>query len=121
MKNPIGIGLAACGLLLACAVLWGCPNPNYIGVQTFGVVQVTCVQASNNQPVAGALVQVDGQTPQSQTNSAGTILVPGVPIGSNIPVNCNAPGLTGTATIPSLTATNTSSDPLPITVQMTPG
>jgi hypothetical protein len=121
MKNPIRLGLAACVLLLACGALWGCPNPNYIGVQTYGVVQVTCVQASNNQPVAGALVQVDGTTPQAQTNSAGMLIVPQVPIGSNIPVNCNAPGLTGTATIPTLTATNTASDPLPITVQMTPG
>ncbi|HXW51829.1 MAG TPA: hypothetical protein VEJ41_07555 [Candidatus Acidoferrales bacterium] len=120
MKNPIGIGLAACGLLLACAALWGCPNPNYIGVQTFGVVQVTCVQASNNQPVAGALVRVDG-TDGPNTGTNGISLVSGVAIGSNLPVECYAPGLTGSATLGTLTATNTSSNPAPITVQMAPG
>jgi hypothetical protein len=121
MKISTKLGLSAAGVCAAALALWGCPNPNDIGVQTFGVVQVTCVQASNNQPVSGALVQVDGVTPSAYTNSAGVLIVSGVAIGSDIPVSCNAPGLSGSATIPSLTAASTSTSPLPITVQMTPG
>jgi len=113
--------LTACAVVAACAALWGCPNPNDIGVQTYGAVQVTCVQAGNNQPVGGALVRVDGVTPSATTNSAGVLLVQNVAIGSSIPVTCLAPGLTGNATIPSLTAANTATNPLPITVPMTPG
>lgn len=121
MKNSIKLGLTAAGVFAGSLALSGCPNPNYIGVQTFGVVQVTCVQSSNNQPVAGAVVRVDGQTPQATTNSAGVLIVQQVPIGSDIPVSCFAAGLTGSSTVPNLTAASTATDPLPITVEMTPG
>jgi hypothetical protein len=117
MKKPIAFVGAALGSGIACLALFGCPNPNNIGVQTFGAVQVTCVQASNNQPVSGALVQVDGAT--GTTNSSG-IAVVSVAIGSNIPASCDAPGLSGSTTIPTVAATNTTSAPLTITIQMTP-
>lgn len=121
MKMSVKLALAAVASCVASLGLSGCPNPNDIGVQTFGVVQVTCVQASNNKPVANALVQVDGVTPSAQTNSAGQLTVSGVAIGSDIPASCNAAGLSGSTTIPSLTAASTASNPLPITIQMTPG
>jgi hypothetical protein len=117
MKIPV-IAFST-GLLVSCLALWGCPNPNSIGVQTFGYVLVTCVQASNNQPAAGALVSVDGQVGPN-TSSSGTSLVGNIAVGTNIPASCNAPGLSGSAIVPSLTAANTQTNPLPITIQMSP-
>jgi hypothetical protein len=119
MKKSTVLAFFGTGAAAACLGLVGCPNPNAIGVQTFGFIQVTCVQASNNQPVTGALVTVDGTT-GPDTNSSGISIVQNVAIGSNIPAECNAPGLSGSATIPTLSASNTATNPLPITISMTP-
>jgi hypothetical protein len=75
-------------------VLAGCPNPNSIGVQEYGTVNVTCVLATNNQPVAGALVSVGGVTAGQTTNSAGQVTLMQVEIGSHT-VSAYAPGLEG--------------------------
>jgi hypothetical protein len=117
MKISIATFSTALIVCAVCLVLWGCPNPNDIGVQTFGYVAVTCVQASNNQPVSGAIATVDGNT--VATGSNGVAIVKAA-IGSNIPASCDAPGLSGSSTVPSLTATSTQSNPLPITIQMSP-
>ena len=105
-------------VLLGCFALAGCPNPNNIGVQTYGVVQVTCLQASNNQPVAGALAYIGNIT--NNTSSSGVAILSGVPIGTNIPVSCNAPGLGGSSVVPTLTADNTTSNPAKVTVLLSP-
>jgi hypothetical protein len=117
MKIPIATFSAALVVCAACFGLWGCPNPNDIGVQTFGYVAVTCVQASNNQPVSGAIATVDGNTQAAGSNGVAIVKAA---IGSNIPASCEAPGLSGSTTIPSLTATSTQSSPFPITIPMSP-
>lgn len=98
MKNAAAAGklAAACFAAVASLVLWGCPNPNDIGVQQYGEVDVTCVQASNNQPVAGANVQI-GQS-ADHTGSDGTVKFPQVPIGQQT-ILAHAPGLEGSAQV----------------------
>ncbi|MDQ6766511.1 MAG: carboxypeptidase-like regulatory domain-containing protein [Candidatus Eremiobacteraeota bacterium] len=85
-------------IVLASLGLWGCPNPNAIGVQQYGTVEVTCVQASNGQPVSGAIVTVDGVTATTTTDASGKVTVSQVPIGTH-PVKADAPGLEGTDTV----------------------
>ena len=82
----------ACLAIAVSAGLWGCPNPNNIGVQQYGVVKVLCVQASNNQPVAGANVSIAGVAGPS--DATGTATLTQVPIGTH-PVEAHAPGLDG--------------------------
>ena len=113
MKKATVLGVT--GLGVACLFLWGCPNPNSIGVQTFGSVQVTCLQASNNQPIAGAIATISGSTGPS-TNSRGQTVVPNVPIGTNVTAVCDAPGLSGTNTIPSIVEGSNNS----VTISMSP-
>jgi hypothetical protein len=81
-----------CLAVTATLGLWGCPNPNAIGVQQFGIVQVLCLQASNNQPVANANVSVAGVA--KATDATGTAVLTQVPIGTH-PVEAHAPGLDG--------------------------
>lgn len=94
MKNfAVTARLAALGTLaFSCLALWGCPNPNDIGVQQYGTVKVTCIQASNNQPVAGALVAVGINTQTS--NASGVAVLTNVPIGQQT-IKADAPGLHG--------------------------
>jgi hypothetical protein len=94
MKKRMSPGSLALACLAATATLglWGCPNPNAIGVQQFGIVKVLCVQASNNQPVAGANVSVAGVA--NTTDATGTAPLTNVPIGTH-PVEAHAPGLDG--------------------------
>ena len=79
-------------LLCATLGLLGCPNPNAIGVQQFGTVDVVCVLASNSQPVAGVLVTIGGTTAASLTDASGKTTVTPVPIGSHA-VDAHAAGL----------------------------
>lgn len=78
---------------LAVLALAGCPNPNNIGVQKYGTVAALAVLASNNQPVANALVIVNS-TQQCTTHSDGTCQITQVPIGPQ-QVSAAAAGLTG--------------------------
>ncbi len=93
----------------------GCPNPNSIGVQEFGTVNVTCVLASNNQPVAGVLVSVGGVTAGAYTNSAGQVSIAQVEIGAHT-VDAHGPGLDGNSPTVNVTQNQT----VPVTVLMTP-
>lgn len=94
MKKRVAPARLALACLAAAASLglWGCPNPNAIGVQQYGIVKVLCVQASNNQPVAGTNVSVAGVA--HVTDGTGTATLPNVPIGTH-PVEAHAPGLDG--------------------------
>jgi len=81
------------GAGLAALALAGCVNPNSIGVQKFGTIAAYAVLASNNQPVANALVIVNS-TQQCSTHADGTCQIPMVPIGPQ-QVSAAAAGLTG--------------------------
>jgi Carboxypeptidase regulatory-like domain len=85
-------------VVAAVLTLWGCPNPNSIGVQQFGSVKATCVQASNGQPVPGAIVTVDGVTAQHTTDSSGTVTIDNIAIGTH-PITAHAAGLDGSDTV----------------------
>lgn len=95
MKTPawprIMVPVTAIAAVLS---LWGCPNPNAIGVQQYGSVKATCIQASNGQPVSGAIVTVDGVTAKSTTDASGTVTIDTVAIGTH-PITADAPGLHG--------------------------
>lgn len=80
---------ALCVVALALA---GCPNPNAIGVQVYGQLNVH-VQDANNQPVAGALVSISSVNAVN-TDSSGNASFAQVPVGSWT-VNADAPGLHG--------------------------
>ncbi|MBV8172226.1 MAG: carboxypeptidase regulatory-like domain-containing protein [Candidatus Eremiobacteraeota bacterium] len=83
---------AVCAAALA---LGGCPNPNQIGVQQFGTITATVLLASNNQPVANALVAVNtGPGGQCKTGADGTCTLNQVPVGPQS-VTANATGLQG--------------------------
>jgi hypothetical protein len=91
----------ACAAGLGALVLSGCPNPNAIGVQQYGTVQVTCLQASNRQPVAGAIVELPGGSSQmvtQSTDASGNATLNQVVIGTHTAV-ADAPGLHGEATV----------------------
>jgi len=99
MKNTawsrILVPVAAIAAVLS---LWGCPNPNAIGVQQYGTVKATCIQASTGQPVSGAIVTVDGRTATTTTDSSGTVTIDTIPIGTH-PITADAPGLSGQDTV----------------------
>ena len=99
MKIPaqakIVVSVAAVASVLS---LWGCPNPNAIGVQQYGSVKATCVQASNGQPVSGAIVTVDGVTAKPVTDSSGSVTIDNIVIGTH-PIVADAPGLHGQDTV----------------------
>lgn len=102
------------GTILAALTLAGCPNPNAIGVQKYGTIAAFAVLASNNQPVANALVIVNS-TQNCYTHADGTCQVPMVPIGQQ-QVSAAAPGLTG-APIP---VNVLEGETLNVTIPMTP-
>jgi hypothetical protein len=84
----IAITLGCCA-----ATLSGCPNPNAIGVQQTGTVRALCVLASNNQPVANALVVVNA-TQNGPSGPDGVAVITGVPVGPQN-VTADAAGLHG--------------------------
>jgi hypothetical protein len=96
MRFPTAIAVTVMALALA-----GCPNPNDIGVQTYGTVAVTVIQASNGKPVAGALVNA-GSTVTCTTGADGMCASPPGPL--KLPVGkwtivASAPGLQGSADV----------------------
>ena len=94
---------------LATFSLWGCPNPNAIGLQEYGSLKIVCVQASNQQPVANAQVSAptqNGQTVQS-TDASGSTTFAQVVIGTHTIV-ADAPGLHGEAAVTIVENTATS-------------
>ncbi|MDQ6780546.1 MAG: carboxypeptidase-like regulatory domain-containing protein [Candidatus Eremiobacteraeota bacterium] len=116
--SPVPSFTATHGLAVAtaccAALLWGCPNPNAIGVQQTGSIRASCVLASNGQPVVDALVAVNA-TQTAHSGSDGVALLTGVPIGPQN-VTADAPGLHGGPVPVQVTENNTSS----VTVQMSP-
>lgn len=103
MKKPTRMGRATLALAagLGALLLSGCPNPNDIGVQQYGTVVVTCLQASNRQPVAGAYVKAAGTATQQEvvpTDGSGRATLTQVVIGSQ-PIHADAPGLSGDTTV----------------------
>jgi hypothetical protein len=77
--------------------LTGCPNPNAIGVQTYGSIKVTATDGSSGKPVVGALVNA-GSTNTCQTLADGTCVLNQVPIGKWT-IQASAPGLHGSADV----------------------
>ena len=93
--------LAGIAITMAALALAGCPNPNNIGVQTYGSVNVKVIDATTGKPVSGALVNA-GSTVTCTTGADGTCANPPGPIP--LPVGkwtivASAPGLQGTADV----------------------
>jgi hypothetical protein len=96
--SPAAARLAAASLVAAATLgLLGCPNPNAIGVQQYGNIQVTC-QNGSGQPVAGALVSATGGAQPQTTDGSGMATLTQVAIGQQT-VNADAPGLHGQGTV----------------------
>jgi len=116
MKKPtIAARMAVASLVAAASLgLWGCPNPNDIGVQQYGIVKATCGQASNGQPVANALVTASSVT--AETDSTGVAILNNVPIGQHT-ITADAPGLHGQSASP---VTVTQGATSTVTIQMSP-
>ena len=64
----------------AALALTGCPNPNAIGVQTYGSIQATTKDANSGQPLAGVLVSA-GSNFTCQTHADGTCTLTQIPVG----------------------------------------
>jgi len=105
--------LGGLAVAMAALALAGCPNPNDIGVQTYGSIAVKAVDATSGQPVAGALVST-GSTYTCNTGADGTCPLPKVPIGKWT-VNAATAGLHGSADVTVTENTQTS-----VTIQMSP-
>lgn len=87
--------LATMAALAITLSLSGCPNPNAIGVQIYGTIVARVTDASNGQPVGGALVVINSNQ-NCTTVSDGSCQVGSVPVGTwNI--KAYAPGLFGCA------------------------
>src|ERR1700694_1233709 len=84
----MGLAVAGCAALLS-----GCPEPNAIGVQQTASIKALCALASNNQPVANALVVVNS-TQNRYTGSDGVAVIDNGPVGPQN-VTADAPGLHG--------------------------
>jgi Carboxypeptidase regulatory-like domain len=59
----------------------GCNNPNGGGVQQFGTVVGRVLDATNNRPVAKALVSV-GSIWTAYSDPGGAFMIPNIPIGA---------------------------------------
>ncbi len=68
----------------------GCSNPNAIGVQDYGTVVGRVLDASNNQPVGGALVSI-GSIYTGTSDPRGGFVLSTIPIGEQ-EVTASAPG-----------------------------
>lgn len=99
-------------LALGLAGLAGCNNPNSIGVQVFGSVNVHCVKASDGSPVPNALVtvgMVDGST-----GADGSVTLNQIPVGAEAFI-ARTTGLKGTQSATIVQGTNPD-----LTIQMQP-
>ena len=83
--------------VVAAIGLYGCPNPNNIGVQVYGSVAATVVDANTGSPVSGALVNA-GSTITCTTSANGMCTLQQVPVG-RWPIVAHAAGLSGTADV----------------------
>lgn len=102
---------AALATVLMALALAGCPNPNDIGVQTYGTVAVTVLDGGTGKPVSGALVSA-GSTITCNTVANGTCTLPQVPVGKWT-IQASAPGLQGSSDV-TVTANQTTT----VTIQM---
>lgn len=68
----------------------GCSNPNAIGVQEYGTITGRVLNASNNRPVANALVSV-GSLYTGYSSPDGAFTLSGIPIGEQ-DVTATGPG-----------------------------
>ena len=109
-----GIALAAGLVTLG---LWGCPNPNAIGVQEYGTLKIVCLQASNQQPVVGANVTAPTQngTTTLPTDASGSVTFAQVVIGTHT-ITADAPGLHGEVAVTIVENTTVG----PIQISMSP-
>lgn len=82
--------MLALGIVFVLAQSGGCSNPNANGVQTFGSITGRVLDASNNRPVAGALISV-GSLYTGYSNPDGAFMMSGIPIGRQ-DVTASAPG-----------------------------
>lgn len=106
--------LAAAAVSAAALMMTGCPNPNAIGVQTYGSVTVKTVNSTTGKPVAGALVNA-GSTYTCTTGADGACNAPlQLPVGKWTLI-ASAPGLSGSADV--TVAENTQT---PVTIPMAP-
>jgi hypothetical protein len=85
----------------------GCSNPNAVGVQQYGTIVGRVLDATNNRPVANALVSV-GSLYTANSDPAGAFRIPNVPIGHQ-EVTANAPGYAANSA-PAAVRQNTSTD-----------
>jgi hypothetical protein len=106
--------LAPLAVAFAALALYGCPNPNAIGVQNTGTLLVTTVDGSTGQPVANVLVSA-GSNYTCRTGANGvcsTVLT--LPVGQWTVV-ASVAGLQGIANV--TIATNAQAT---VTIQMNP-
>ena len=98
--------------LVAALALAGCPNPNDIGVQNTGTVNVKTVDANNGQPVVGALVSA-GSNYVCNTGADGTCALT-LPVGKWT-VSAHVAGLHGSGDV-----TVAQDQQVALTIQMAP-
>ena len=107
--------LTATAVLAAALFLTGCPNPNNIGVQTYGTVAVTAVDENSGQPLSGVLISA-GSTYTCSTGANGMCPSPlQLPVGTWT-INASSPGLSGSATGVKVTENNQTA----VTIQLHP-
>ena len=68
----------------------GCSNPNAIGVQDYGTVVGRVLDATDNRPVAGALVSI-GSVYTGTSDPRGGFVLSTIPIGEQ-EITASAPG-----------------------------
>lgn len=104
---------AALAMIVTALALAGCPNPNDIGVQTYGTVAVTVVDGSTGKPLSGVLVNA-GSTVTCTTGADGKCTTGPLrlPVGKWT-IQANGAGLTGSADV-----TVTENQQSTVTIQM---
>ena len=83
-------------LAASLAVLAGCTNPNFIGLQDFGTINGNVVDQSG-KPIAQALVSSTGTSSIYNTQSNGSFNLINVAVGEQT-VTVSAPGYLNSAT-----------------------
>jgi hypothetical protein len=76
--------------LAVAAVLAGCVDPNYIGVQDYGSINGRIIDAATDRPLNGAIVSV-GSLSVQHTVSDGSFLLDRIPVGTQT-LMIQAPG-----------------------------
>ena len=90
---------AALAMIVSALTLAGCPNPNDIGVQTYGTVAVTVLDSNTGKPVAGALVSAGSNyTCNTGANGMCTTGPMQLPVGQWT-IQAVAAGLRGSADV----------------------